>query len=103
RWSSFFCSLVTRNGSSMRRRLCSPTSVTVLSFPGCTQLLAFGEQPISSELQSGCLVRFCLQDFGTRDWGFSELLARVSHSARPPRSFRLYRMAGPLPPAVSRR
>src|SRR5580693_3723412 len=45
RWSSFFSFLVIRNGSIMRRRLCSPISVTALSFPGCTQSLAFGEQP----------------------------------------------------------
>src|ERR1700758_1601346 len=55
RWSLFFSSLAIRNGSIMRRRLCSPTLVTALSSFGCTQSLAFGEQPISSELQSGCL------------------------------------------------
>jgi uncharacterized protein DUF417 len=40
-----FCSLVIRNGSIMRRRLCSPTSVTARSSFGCTQSLAFGGQP----------------------------------------------------------
>jgi hypothetical protein len=42
RWSSFFSPLAIRNGSIMRRRLCSPTSVTALSSFGCTQSLAFG-------------------------------------------------------------
>jgi hypothetical protein len=36
------------------------------------------------------------------DWGFSELLAHVSHSSRPRRSFRLCRTVGPLPPAPFR-
>src|SRR5882762_969568 len=97
RWSSLSSSLVIRNGSIMRRRLCSPTSVRVLSSFGCTQSSAFGGQPISSELQSGCLGRFCSPDIGTKDWGFSELLAHVSHSSRPRRSFRWAASAGGFP------
>src|ERR1700745_3951026 len=103
RWSLFFSSLAIRNGSIMRRRLCSPTLVTALSSFGCTQSLAFGEQPISSELQSGCLGRSCSPDIGTNDGGFSEPLAHVSHSSRPRRLFRLCQTVGRLPPADSRR
>src|ERR1700730_15771545 len=103
RWSSFFSSLVIRNGSIMRRRLCSPTLVTALSSLGCTQSLAFGGQPISSELQSGCLGRFWCCDIGRKDGGFLERSAHVSHSTRPRRSFRLCPTVGPLPPADSRR
>src|SRR5579864_1413084 len=102
RWSLFFSSLAIRNGSIMRRGLCSPTSGTAPSSFGCTQSLAFGGQPISSELQSGCLGRFCSPDIGTRDGGFSELLAHVSHSSRPRRSFHLCRTVGRLRLADSR-
>src|SRR5260370_7091426 len=89
RWSSFFSSLVIRNGSTMRRRLCSPISVTAPSSFGCTQSLAFGGQLISSELQSGCLGRFCSPAIGTKGWGFSHLFVHVSHSSPPPPSFPL--------------
>src|SRR5215470_7269247 len=101
RWSSFFSSLVIRNGSNTRRKPCCPTSVTALSFHGCTQPLACEEQPTSSDLQSGYLGRFFSPAFGTRKSEFSELLAHVSHSSRPRRSFRLCPTAGRRPPAVS--
>src|SRR5215472_7123088 len=101
RWSLFFSSLAIRNGSSTRHRLFFPTSVTALSFSGCMQCLAFAEQLTSSALRSGYLGHFCLPGIGTRNWGFSERWAHLSHSSPRQPSFRSCQAVGRIPPAVS--